>query len=163
MIFFVGCIVRINVTLVVHRQPSIHQNHTRASHVRALCMCACNIVQLYNIIQYIILCAMRTSNSFAANRVPGAFIKMCNTLRNGGASESGGYAPTLWHTHTRTHVHVMKKIILVRQIFISAAKRRWKRTKGLVNEYEIWNIIGFPDDWWLRKIYQFGVKILYVG
>lgn len=102
--FFSWDVLYVNVTLVVHRQPPIHQNHTRASHVRAVC--ACNIVRLC-IIYIIILCAMRTSNSFAANRVPGAFIKMCNTLCNG-----------IWwrvwvrslctHTHTPTHVYIIR-------------------------------------------------------
>lgn len=49
-------------------KPLIHQNRTRAGHVRVY-------MQLYNNI----LCAIRTSNGYAANRVPGAFLLKCAT------------------------------------------------------------------------------------
>lgn len=45
--------------------PHSSKPYTRASHVR-----------VYNIVR--LLCAIRTSKGFAANRLPGAFIKMCN-------------------------------------------------------------------------------------
>lgn len=66
---YISFLCRVRVHLSVNRCPIpkllFHQNRTRAGHVRVY-------TQLHNI-----LCAIRTSNGYAANRVPAAFLLKC--------------------------------------------------------------------------------------